>query len=478
MGKKKYYAVRKGHTTGVFDNWNECQAAISGYSNADFKGFSTKEEAEQYLDGEREPLPSSNSLDRTVEETSDRLIAYVDGSYDDSLKKYSFGCIFLTPSGDIIKECGNGDHSASLAIHNVAGEMLGAMFAVKWALANSYPEIEIRYDYEGIEKWISGEWKAKNELAVKYAEAMKKWQDSITIIFTKVEAHSNNKYNDMADELAKTALTEGKGIPNIKKGDYWFTADKISCEDVSAIIDLMQEEYSVNMILSKNTVAHGILYTLALNKKDKITIHYYDNGKFMVQGKPKSLFSSIITYVTELVDIEEIPKIFNNTYNLNIDKENIKDEFQFYLPNAYNKLNPKMSRVLHQAVYNLNIKGELFDGTFLAQPALRVLEGHLKNIIITKQIVPDNNYIKYHGFDMFEANGAKYQLKTDCLGSATTEEINYLGRCYTFYHNNRHVLEHWDDPTAPLDSTKTLNCEGAHDLIKRTLAVIDDFYTI
>ena len=50
MGKKKYYAVRKGHTTGDFDNWNECQAAISGYSNADFKGFATQEEAERYLD--------------------------------------------------------------------------------------------------------------------------------------------------------------------------------------------------------------------------------------------------------------------------------------------------------------------------------------------------------------------------------------------------------------------------------------------
>ena len=133
-----------------------------------------------------------------------------------------------------------------------------------------------------------------------------------TIIFTKVEAHSNNKYNDMADELAKTALTEGKGIPNIKKGDYGLQRIKSVVKMFSAIIDLMQEEYSVNMILSKNTVAHGILYTLALNKKDKITIHYYDNGKFMrCKGKPKSLFSSIITYVTELVDIEEIPKIFN-----------------------------------------------------------------------------------------------------------------------------------------------------------------------
>ena len=198
----------------------------------------------------------------------------------------------------------------------------------------------------------------------------------------------------------------------------------------------------------------------------------------MVQGTPKSLFSSIIIYVTELVDVEEIPKIFNSTYNLNIEKENIEGMFQHYLPNAYDKLTLKMSRVLHQAVYNLNLKGDLFDGTFLAQPAMRVLEGHLKKILIEKGNIPDNDYVKHNGFNVFESIGAKYQLKADHTGSATSEEINYLGRCYTFYHNNRHILEHWDDPTAPLDTTKVLDCDNAHDLIKRTLSVIDDYYAI
>ena len=32
-----------------------------------------------------------------------------------------------------------------------------------------------------------------------------------------------------------------------------------------------------------------------------------------------------------------------------------------------------MERVLHQAVYNLHLKGDMFDGTFLAQPVLRVV---------------------------------------------------------------------------------------------------------
>lgn len=59
-----------------------------------------------------------------------------------------------------------------------------------------------------------------------------------------------------------------------------------------------------------------------------------------MQGKPKLLFSKIIGYVTELIDVEEIPKIFNSTYNLNIDKDEVRSEFQFYMPNSYDKLSP------------------------------------------------------------------------------------------------------------------------------------------
>lgn len=34
-----YYAVRKGHTTGIFDNWPDAQAATSGFSAPEYKKF-------------------------------------------------------------------------------------------------------------------------------------------------------------------------------------------------------------------------------------------------------------------------------------------------------------------------------------------------------------------------------------------------------------------------------------------------------
>ena len=48
MAKKKIYAVRKGHKTGLFYTWDECKKAVHGYSGAEYKGFLTKEE---FFDG-------------------------------------------------------------------------------------------------------------------------------------------------------------------------------------------------------------------------------------------------------------------------------------------------------------------------------------------------------------------------------------------------------------------------------------------
>lgn len=160
MAKKKVYAVRKGKKTGLFYSWIECEAAVSGYAKAEYKGFATEEEANAYLGVKQEIAGNYN----TDEITDNKLLAYVDGSFDETLGKYAFGCIIITPNGETIKEFGNGDNPESLAIRNVAGEMLGAMYAVKWAVKNGYDNIELHYDYEGIEKWAVGEWKAKNTL--------------------------------------------------------------------------------------------------------------------------------------------------------------------------------------------------------------------------------------------------------------------------------------------------------------------------
>lgn len=206
--KKKYYAVKKGKQTGIFDHWDDCKESVTGFPGAEYKGFPTLSEAEAYMDGE---------ADANAEVTGPELMAYVDGSFSVEHQKYAFGCVFLLSDGRIYTACGNGDNPQSLQHRNVTGEMLGAMYAVKTAMYNGYTSIRIYYDYEGIEKWVTGVWKSKTEYTMKYAAAMREWGKSIQIHFVKVPAHSNVKYNEVADQTAKRGILEGDGIPKIKK---------------------------------------------------------------------------------------------------------------------------------------------------------------------------------------------------------------------------------------------------------------------
>ncbi len=49
MSKQKYYAVKEGNNTGIFDNWMECFYAIKDYSKPSFSAFLTLEDAKAYM---------------------------------------------------------------------------------------------------------------------------------------------------------------------------------------------------------------------------------------------------------------------------------------------------------------------------------------------------------------------------------------------------------------------------------------------
>ena len=45
----KYYAVKNGRKIGIFETWDECKAQVEGFSGAEYKSFTKKEELEYQL---------------------------------------------------------------------------------------------------------------------------------------------------------------------------------------------------------------------------------------------------------------------------------------------------------------------------------------------------------------------------------------------------------------------------------------------
>lgn len=203
---KKYYAVRKGRKTGVFATWAECQKQVTGFSGAEFKRFGTMEEARIFAGSNASAdcgvaagnrIPSQNS--------SEGVIAYVDGSYRSDTGEFSYGMVILQ-DGEEHTFCQKMTDKELALMHNVAGEIKGSEAAMQYAMDHNIPEIIIYHDYEGIAKWCTGAWKANKSGTQAYQAFYQAAVKKVKIHFVKVKGHSNDKYNDMADQLAKSAL--------------------------------------------------------------------------------------------------------------------------------------------------------------------------------------------------------------------------------------------------------------------------------
>lgn len=193
----KYYAVKNGRKIGIFESWDDCKAQVDGFSGAEYKSFTKKEDALSFLG-----IGGQETFDFMQDGVTK---AYVDGSYNIETKEFSFGAVLLTDDGELTFSEKFFDSDLA-EMRNVAGEIKGAEFMMRYCAENSIRDIEIYYDYEGIAAWAEGRWKTNKDGTIAYKKAYDELSKSVNVTFCKVKGHSGDKYNDMADRLAKDAL--------------------------------------------------------------------------------------------------------------------------------------------------------------------------------------------------------------------------------------------------------------------------------
>lgn len=202
---KKYYAVRKGKTAGIYMNWDDCKAQVQGFSGAEYKSFPTITEAEAYMGG-----AVKNSIQVENEggiPITDKLnaVAYVDGSYNIATKEFSYGVVMFH-DGKELHFSQKVDDRELAEMRNVAGEIKGSECAMRYAVENGCETLVIYHDYEGISKWCTGAWKANKPGTIAYKKYYEEVSSKLKVEFIKVKGHSGDRFNDVADELAKKAI--------------------------------------------------------------------------------------------------------------------------------------------------------------------------------------------------------------------------------------------------------------------------------
>jgi ribonuclease HI len=130
---------------------------------------------------------------------------YTDGSYN-KVTNISSGAFVVVENDEIIKD-------SSFVVfndgrNNVKGELEAVVRAILYCKKHGIKEINLYFDYVGIEKWLNGEWKVKDTFVYNFIKYVK--ESGVKINFKKVKGHSGNKYHDLAD-MSCSDLTSIQG---------------------------------------------------------------------------------------------------------------------------------------------------------------------------------------------------------------------------------------------------------------------------
>lgn len=216
----KYYSIYKGKSgvPKILRSWDECKEEVKGVKGAIYKSFKTEAEAIEFLHinaqngsttTKRIIKKSNEGVSSDEDFLSNGLVIFVDGSFMLDKKNYSYGLAAVHNGELVYEDSGVGVDPEAIALRNVSGEVMGSMRAVEYAIENNYKEVTIVFDYQGVESWALGTWKRNNRITASYNEFMQDKMKEIKIRFKKVKSHSGDKYNDLADKLAKDALING-----------------------------------------------------------------------------------------------------------------------------------------------------------------------------------------------------------------------------------------------------------------------------
>lgn len=215
------YAVKHGRTIGIFEDWDSCRESVVGFPYAEYKKFSSEEDALKWIDGNSVKKAAgsfitslSNQFVSASETVTDYMasnlrvgegVAYVDGSYDSSSGRFSYGCV-LYSQGKKYALSGVDSHVDFSKLCNVAGELCGAFAAVEKAVELGLTALTLFVDYQGLISWTTGEWAVRNKYTALYKNFIRAVQSSIKLKIVWVKGHSGVEGNHEADKLARKAM--------------------------------------------------------------------------------------------------------------------------------------------------------------------------------------------------------------------------------------------------------------------------------
>lgn len=288
---KKVYAIKEGFnfaTNEKIENlivytWTECQKYIKGVKGAKYKSFEDINDAKAFLS------KGDGMLKKGVDNyPNDCLHIYVDGSYNITTERYAYALVAVKDNIIEYVENGKSEDNSSKSIRQIAGELEATVKGVEYALKQKEKKVVIFHDYAGIAHHATGFWERKEQSSIEYHNKMKSLMDNgIEVIFVKVDSHTGDLYNEIADEKCKEALNIASNNEVYKYigNNKIYVSNSLVKEHLKYLA--RDREYNVICIENGNNIAVGVI-----NKEEVALDNSFDEDDEIIE-KLKELLKSL-----------------------------------------------------------------------------------------------------------------------------------------------------------------------------------------
>lgn len=265
--RERFYAVKKGRETGIFNDWETAKSQIHRYSGCLYRGFDNEREAKEWLS--YEPARSTKRVRTEPEVFKDDgsvLDIYVDGNHYKGTSSMGYG-IYCKHEGkdyalrervdaDHMREVfGVGEDSLSEGFSNPTMELAAAIRVLillckddrekeeeesgsvekenekekkdekqkekedekgkeKEGKGRRFDLVRIYADYMGVKCWMEGTWRARKpiikDLVKNGSERIQRISsEGIGVEFIWIKGHNGHEGNERSDSLSKGMDLEG-----------------------------------------------------------------------------------------------------------------------------------------------------------------------------------------------------------------------------------------------------------------------------
>ena len=219
--KKKFYAVAAGNTPGIYTEWfgdNGAEIQVKGFAGAVFKGFPTKEAAEDFMKqntGKKRSTKSktpphkakaSSKLKPMITPKDGSIVIYTDGGCLNNPGPGGYGVVIM--NGKKIRELSGGYRLTTNNRMELMACIVGLGSLKKGSSVILYSDS--KYVVDGITKGWAVRWQANGWMRTKKEKAINSdlWEKLLDLCgehevrFRWVKGHAGNEGNERCDQLA------------------------------------------------------------------------------------------------------------------------------------------------------------------------------------------------------------------------------------------------------------------------------------